>query len=89
MKQLRDPMSVPLWRVSWTDRFTRVRLVAVFASRTRSAARARAQRENPDSYGFKVGPYLGGVDIPEFHHTSPLPAALLPAQQVHPDLCPA
>ena len=73
MKQLRDGMYVKRWRVSWTDKLTKVRLVAIYSSQTRSSARVRAQVEYPDGIGFKVGPHFGGVDIPEFHRTSPLP----------------
>ncbi len=67
MKQKRDQFGVKGWRVSWTDAIIDVRVSNVYYSRTRSSAKRRAERENSGCYDFRVGPYCGGVEVPDFH----------------------
>lgn len=73
MHQQRDPMLVLKWRVSWTDNPSEVRVTDVYSSLNRTSAQRIAERAHPEGRAFRVGPYLGGVSIPEFH-TAPAPA---------------
>lgn len=67
MKQLRDPFLVKFWWVSWTHKATGVRVADRLSARTRTAAVCRARRDHPEGTSFRVGPWLGGVEVPEYH----------------------
>jgi len=71
VKQKIHPFYAKTWWVSWADKRSGVRVADRINSRTRTAAKRQAERLHPKGVSFRVGPYLGGVEIPQ-NHKEPL-----------------